>query len=223
MCAIVRTNDSCVHRCACAVHTSRVSVRTLIGFRFALVVRSSFPYIAMLAQAVHYAQASAKSLASAERVAMPACFSKLALPYGIGEDYRIEIAEHHAGQRPRRGMPAIHAPSADDEIMMFPDYGTVRHVQGDRPFRRIRVLLHAGYFSQSRFDKYVREYTAGQLVRLQAHHSYVIDCYESDRLEHPWLFRVAKAVKTAKVSRETFLALLDLLNYDKLCMRSGPR
>jgi hypothetical protein len=114
---------------------------------------------------------------------MPACFSKLALLYGIGENYRIELVEHHAGQRPRRGMYAIHAPSADDEIMMFPDYGTVRHVRGDRPFRRIRVLLDAGYFSQSRFGKYVREYTAGQLVRLQAHHSYYIDCYENGR--HP--------------------------------------
>jgi hypothetical protein len=152
---------------------------------------------------------------------MPACFSKPLMPYGITDDLRIELAEHHASQHPRRGMPAIHAPSADDTIMMFPDYGTVKVVQGIRPFRRISVLLHAGYFSQRRFDTYVRQYTAGQLVRIQAHHSYRIEVDEGGDLERPWLFHVAKTVQTRKVDRQTFLALLDLLQYEGFCARSG--
>ena len=154
---------------------------------------------------------------------MPACFSKPLMPYGITDDLRIELAEHHASQRPRRSIPVMHAPSAADTIMLFPDYGTVKVVQGIRPFRRISVLLHAGYFSQRRFDTYVREYTAGQLVRIQAHHSYRFDADEGGDLERPWLFHVAKAVQTRKVDRQTFLSLLDLLQYDRFWARSGRR
>ena len=59
---------------------------------------------------------------------------------------------------------------------------------------------------------------AGELTRIQAHHSYAIACEEWQRdatRANGMRWRVIKSVKTGKVTRERFCMLLDLFQYIK--------
>ena len=150
---------------------------------------------------------------------MPAVLSRLALPYGVGEDYRIELATVTGRQRGRRMQRGeAHPPSADDEIMPFPDYGVVVEKLRTPSGRAVRVLLHAGYFSDRRFARYASEFLAGQVTRLQAHQSYAYLAHEADSV---WMFQLCRRLRTGKVDRQTFCSVLDALKYQEYCTRVG--
>ena len=102
---------------------------------------------------------------------------------------------------------AAHAPRSEDRIMLFEDYGCVKVMGGQRPFRNVLVYIHAGYSSERRFERYARELKAGQMTRLQAHHSYVFGAQEVMG-DEKW--RICKTACTGKISREMFCCLLDL-------------
>ena len=83
---------------------------------------------------------------------MPAVLSRPAVPYGVTDNYRIEYATHEGGRRRMAREPF--APTANDRIMPLPDYGIVRQRFGDVPgFREVRIVAHAGYFSERRFAR----------------------------------------------------------------------
>ena len=154
-------------------------------------------------------------------VVMPSVLSRLALPYGVAEDYRIDLATFTGRQRGRvmhRGAEA-HPISFWDTIMPFPDYGIVVVKLGYHGGTRvIRVALHAGGFSDRRFARYAREVLAGQMTRLQAHHSYMYTVFESDS---PWMFQLVSRLKTGKCSRAKFCNVLDVIQYQQYCVRNG--
>ena len=150
---------------------------------------------------------------------MPAVLSKLAAPYGIGESYRVEWATSEGNQRGRRMAREPFAPSASSRIMPLPDYGLVRQRFGhDRGYRAVRITMHAGYFTDARFARYVREYKGGQITRIQAHHSLA---YVAEESFCPWAYRVCRNVRTGKCSREDFCNLLDVLDYMAYCRRNN--
>ena len=137
------------------------------------------------------------------------------MPYGVDEDYRIPLAPTPS----RRPMSrTTHAPTSADWIMDFPDYGVCKVCQGERPRRYIALYLHAGYFSQRRWDRYCTELKAGQLTRIQAHHSMAWAAEEHTSSQMNW--RIAKAVRTRKLSRAEFCDLLDLLGFLGLQVRA---
>ena len=74
---------------------------------------------------------------------MPALLSKPAIPYGVGDDYRIESATSEGLQRGRRMPREPFALQADDHIMPFPAYGILRQRFGlIRGQRAVRVVMH---------------------------------------------------------------------------------
>ena len=140
--------------------------------------------------------------------AMPSVLSVMLTPYH--EDLRIELAPVPM----RRAMPrVVHAPTYDDQIMLMRDYGVCKIVFGTRPFRQIQVYLHAGYFSERRFQRYCAEmHRAGTLTRLQAHHSYAVACTEPLPGSPPSLqWRILRSLREGKVDRTTFCGIMDLL------------
>ena len=150
---------------------------------------------------------------------MPAVLSRPVLPYGVGDDLRIELATFSGRQRGRRMQRGeAHPPSADDEIMPFPDYGVVVEKLRPPSGRAVRVLLHAGYFSDRRFARYASEFLAGQFTRLQAHQSYAYVAHEADSV---WMFQLCRRLRTGKVDRQTFCSVLDALKYQEYCTRVG--
>ena len=145
--------------------------------------------------------------------------SKLAVPYGIGEDYRVEWATSGGNQRGRRMQREPFAPCASARIMPLPDYGLVRERFDDGCGNRAyRILMHAGYFSERRFARYVREYLGGEMTRLQAHHSFG---YQADKADNPWGYQLCRTVRTGKCSREVFCNLMDVLDYMQYCFRNN--
>jgi hypothetical protein len=148
-----------------------------------------------------------------------AAFSKLAMPYGVGDNYRVEWATSEGNQRGRRMPREPFAPSANDRIMPLPDYGIVRQRFGIVPgFREVRVVMHAGYVSDRRFARYVREYTGGQQTRIQAHHSHAYIAVEA---VNPWAYQLCRSLRTGRCSREAFCNLLNVLDYMGYCRRNN--
>ena len=150
---------------------------------------------------------------------MPAVLSRLALPYGIEQDYRIGLAAFSGNQRGRafRRSVEAHPISAHDSIMPLPDYGIVVEKLRTPDGRAVRLLLHAGYFSERRFARYAYEFKDGQLTRIQAHHSFAFLAVERDC---PWMYVLCRRLRTGKCNRETFCNVLDALQYRDFVSRA---